>query len=56
MDEELAYQITRLLFDWQDALAEAHPGAKNLDINVAPQVSPLELHPGAQRYYDEAGG
>ena len=56
MDEELAYQITRLLFDQQDALAEAHPEARNLDINLAPQVPPLELHPGAARYYNEAGG
>ena len=53
MDEELAYQITRLLFDQQDALAEAHPEARNLDRNTAQQVPPLELHPGAQRYYDE---
>ena len=55
MDEEMAYNITRLLFDQQDALAQAHPEANNLDINTAPQVPPLELHPGAQRYYDEAG-
>ncbi len=55
MDEEMAYNITRLLFDQQDALAEAHPEARNLDIDTAPQVPPLELHPGAQRYYDEAG-
>ena len=53
MDEEMAYQITRLLFDQQDALAEAHPEARNLDINTAPEVPPLELHPGAERYYDE---
>ncbi len=56
MDEELAYDITRLLFDRQDALAQAHPEARNLDINVAPQVPPLELHPGARRYYDEVAG
>ncbi len=55
MDEEMAYNITRLLFDQQDALAEAHPEARNLDVDTAPQVPPLELHPGAQRYYDEAG-
>ncbi|MDP8926894.1 MAG: TAXI family TRAP transporter solute-binding subunit [Actinomycetota bacterium] len=55
MDEQMAYDITRLLFDQQDALAEAHPEANNLDINTAPQTPPLELHPGAQRYYDEAG-
>jgi uncharacterized protein len=55
MDEGLAHDITQLLFDQQDALAQAHPEARNLDINVAPQVPPLELHPGARRYYDEAG-
>ena len=55
MDEELAYNITKLLFDQQDALAQAHPEASNLNIDTAPQVPPLELHPGAQRYYDEAG-
>ncbi len=53
MEEELAYQITRLLFDQQDALAEAHPEARNLDRDTAPQVPPLELHPGAERYYSE---
>jgi TRAP transporter TAXI family solute receptor len=53
MDEELAYQITRLLFDQQDALAEAHPEARNLDRDTALQVPPLELHPGAERYYSE---
>jgi TRAP transporter TAXI family solute receptor len=53
MDEELAYQITRLLFDQQDALTEAHPEARNLDRDTAPQVPPLELHPGAERYYSE---
>src|SRR5918998_1000028 len=56
MDEELAFQITQLLFDQQDALAQAHPEARNLDIGTAPQTPPLELHPGAQRYYEEAGG
>ena len=55
MDEELAFQITQLLFDQQDALAQAHPEARNLDIGTAPQTPPLELHPGAQRYYEEAG-
>jgi TRAP transporter TAXI family solute receptor len=56
MDEQMAYDITRILFEQQDALAEAHPEANNLDINTAPQTPPLELHPGAQRYYDEAAG
>ncbi len=55
MDEERAYEITKLLFEQKDALVEVHPEAKNLDLQTAQQVEPLELHPGAQRYYDEAG-
>ena len=55
MDEEQAYEITKLLFEQKDALVEVHPEAKNLDLQTAQQVEPLELHPGAQRYYDEAG-
>ena len=55
MDEEMAYGITRLLFERQEALAAAHPEANNLDLETAQNVTPLELHPGAQRYYDEAG-
>ena len=55
MDEERAYGITRLLFEQQEALAAAHPEANNLDLETAQNVTPLELHPGAQRYYDEAG-
>jgi len=56
MDEDLAFQITQLLFEQQEDLAQAHPEARNLDINTAPQTPPLELHPGARRYYEEAGG
>lgn len=56
MDEGLAFQITQLLFEQQESLAQAHPEARNLDINTAPQTPPLELHPGARRYYEEAGG
>ena len=52
MDPELAYQLTRLLFD-QEALTEVHPAARRLELETAPKVAPLELHPGAQRYYDE---
>jgi TRAP transporter TAXI family solute receptor len=55
LDEELAYQVTRVLFEQQEALAEAHPEAEKLEIQSAQQVAPLELHPGAQRYYEEAG-
>jgi uncharacterized protein len=54
MDPELAYRLTRLLFERKQALGEIHPSAKRLELDTAPKVAPLELHPGARRYYDEA--
>ncbi len=56
MDEELAYQVTKVLFEQKEELAEAHPEAEKLELQSAQQVAPLELHPGARRYYDEVGG
>jgi TRAP transporter TAXI family solute receptor len=53
--EETAYQVTRLLFEHKGELAAAHPEARNLDVKAAQEVAPLRLHPGAQRYYTEAG-
>ncbi|MGH8933585.1 MAG: TAXI family TRAP transporter solute-binding subunit [Egibacteraceae bacterium] len=54
MDDELAYQLTKLLFDHRDQLARVHPEAANLDLVTAPQVTePVQLHPGARRYYEE---
>ena len=55
MDPELAYQLTKMLFERKDDLAKIHPSAKQLDVEKAQDVAPLELHPGAKRYYDEAG-
>jgi TRAP transporter TAXI family solute receptor len=53
MDPELAYRLTKLLFERKEALGEVHPSAKRLELETAPNVAPLELHPGAKRYYDE---
>lgn len=53
MDEQLAYDLTRVLFEQKDALVQVHPAAKSLDLETAQQVKPLQIHPGAQRYYDE---
>ena len=57
MDEQLAFDLTKLLFDQKDALVAVHPEAKNLDPKKASEViAPIQLHPGAQRYFEQAGG
>jgi TRAP transporter TAXI family solute receptor len=51
MPEELAYHITRLLFDKQPVLAAIHPEARNLALESAVTGSPAPFHKGAIRYY-----
>jgi uncharacterized protein len=57
MDDTLAHDLTQLLFDQKERLTQVHPEAKNLDPARGQEViAPVQLHPGAQRYYDEQGG
>lgn len=55
MDEQLAYDITRILFEQQQELAAIHPEARHLSIDTATTGSPAEFHPGALRYYKTRG-
>jgi TRAP transporter TAXI family solute receptor len=55
MPEDLAYQLTRVLFERQADLAAVHPEARKLSLRTAMSGSPLEFHAGAARYYREMG-
>ena len=55
VDDELAYQMTKQLFEHLPDLVAAHNAAKAIDPKTAAQNLPVPLHPGAERYYKEAG-
>lgn len=55
MPEQLAYDITRVLFERQSELAAIHPEARKLSLDTATNGSPTDFHPGALRYYGERG-
>lgn len=55
MDEQLQQDLTRLLFEEKDALVAVHPAAEELDPSTAQDVPFMDLCPGSQAYYDEAG-
>lgn len=54
MDEELAYTITKTLFDNVKSMGEVHPAALQMDPETA-WKTPIEIHPGAARYFKEVG-
>ncbi|MGN9840006.1 TAXI family TRAP transporter solute-binding subunit [Nonomuraea sp. H19] len=53
MSEQLAYDITKTLFEKKAELSAVHPEAKKLDLTLGQQVAPVQLHPGAARYFKE---
>ncbi|MBE7374474.1 TAXI family TRAP transporter solute-binding subunit [Pseudomonas lopnurensis] len=55
VSDEVAYQMTKLMFENLGALANAHSAAKDIKLENATQNLPIPLHPGAERYYKEVG-
>jgi TRAP transporter TAXI family solute receptor len=55
VSDELAYQMTKLMFDNLARLGTAHSAAKDITLKTASRGLPIPLHPGAERFYREAG-
>jgi TRAP transporter TAXI family solute receptor len=55
VSDDVAYQMTRLIFDSLPELANAHVAGKEIKLETAANGSPVPLHPGAIRYYKEKG-
>ena len=55
VSDEVAYQMTKLMFDNLAALGNAHSAAKDIKLENATKNLPIPLHPGAERFYKEAG-
>lgn len=53
--EDVVYQMTKSMFEHLDQLTAAHAAAKAIKAEGAADGLPLPLHPGAERYYREAG-
>ncbi len=55
VSDELAYQMTKLMFDNLPRLVTAHSAAKDISLAAAAQNLPIPLHPGAEKFYQEQG-
>ena len=55
VDEEAVYLITKTLYENLPFLTAIHKATKAMDLKKAISGLPMPLHPGAVRYYREAG-
>ncbi|WP_434597664.1 TAXI family TRAP transporter solute-binding subunit [Pseudomonas sp. R4-83] len=55
LPDEVVYQMTRLLFENLPRLGNSHSAAKDIKLETAAKNLPINLHPGAERYYQEKG-
>jgi uncharacterized protein len=55
VSDDLAYQMTKLIYESLPELANSHVAGKDIKLETAASGSPIPLHPGAIRYYKERG-
>lgn len=51
--DDVAYAMTKLMFENLTRLGNAHSAAKDIKLESASKNLPIPLHPGAERYYKE---
>ena len=55
MNEQLAYNITKLLMENQPELVKVHKEAANITLKAQGPTSPIPYHAGAKKYFKEKG-
>lgn len=55
IDEDLVYEMTKSLWENKETLGNTHALLKGLSEETVASGMGIELHPGAQRYYEEMG-
>jgi hypothetical protein len=55
MSNDMAYEVTKALFENTEILGQVHPKGKEISLKTALLSVSIPLHPGAERYYREKG-
>ncbi|MCP3669004.1 MAG: TAXI family TRAP transporter solute-binding subunit [Gammaproteobacteria bacterium] len=53
MDDELAYTMTKVVFDNIDLLSSSNPVLNSMTVDTKKLLALVPLHPGSQRYFNE---
>lgn len=55
LDDDLVYELTKLLFEEKQTIIDTHSRGNDINLETALKGMPIDLHEGAKRYYDEKG-
>ncbi|MFZ3046863.1 MAG: TAXI family TRAP transporter solute-binding subunit, partial [Desulfatirhabdiaceae bacterium] len=55
LSDEMAYQLTKALYENTETLAKVHVMGKEITLKTALESISIPLHPGAERFYKEKG-
>ena len=55
MTDQMAYTIVKTLMEHKDDLVAVHREAKNITLEAQGSGSPIPMHPGARKYWEERG-
>ena len=55
MSDDMAYTIVKTLMEHKDELVAVHREAKNITLEAQAGASPIPMHPGARKYWEERG-
>ncbi len=53
--DDVAYEVTKALFENVKIMGQVHVQGKNISLDTAMAVGTAPIHPGAMKYYKEKG-
>jgi hypothetical protein len=54
-DDDTAYRVTKAIFEDIKIIAPCHAVGKQIKLETVLAGMPIPVHPGAEKYYKEAG-
>ena len=55
LSEDLVYNMTKNMFEQRQVIIDTHARGNDIKLETALVGMPIDVHPGAQKYYDEMG-
>jgi len=55
MSDDVVYAVTKAMFENIADMQAIHPAANQTTVDLTIAATPIPLHPGAIRYYEEIG-